>query len=86
MKHILIVDDAYDLARMLQEALRAAHPEISATVVPSGEEAFLESMRMAVDLLVTDSFAWDKRARPDPENSRPPAARESDFDFWPLYG
>lgn len=54
MKHILIVDDAYDLARMLQEALRAAHPEISATVVPSGEEAFLESMRMAVDLLVTD--------------------------------
>lgn len=54
MKHILIVDDAFDLARMLQEALKAAHPEISVTVVPSGEEAFLESMRLTFDLLVTD--------------------------------
>lgn len=54
MKRILIVDDAIDLARLLQDALKIAHPEIPITVVPSAEEALLEASRLTIDVLVTD--------------------------------
>lgn len=54
MKRVIIVDDAIELGRMLQDTLRVAHPEIPVTVVPSAEEALLESTRFAFDLLVAD--------------------------------
>lgn len=54
MKRILIVDDAIDLARLLQDALKIAHPEVPITVVPSAEEALLEASRLTIDVLVTD--------------------------------
>jgi CheY-like chemotaxis protein len=54
MKRVLIVDDAIDLARLLQDALKTVHPDIPISVVPSAEEALLESTRFTLDLLVTD--------------------------------
>jgi CheY-like chemotaxis protein len=54
MKRVLIVDDAIDLARMMQDALKVQYPDIPITVVPSAEEALLESTRLSFDLLVTD--------------------------------
>lgn len=54
MKRVLIVDDAIDLGRLFQDALKTAHPGMPITVVPSAEEALLESFRLTVDLLVTD--------------------------------
>jgi CheY-like chemotaxis protein len=54
MKRVLIVDDAIDLGRLLQDALKVNHPDIPITVVPSAEEALLESTRFSFDLLVTD--------------------------------
>ena len=54
MKRVLIVDDSIDLARLLQDALRTAHPDIPVIIVPSAEEALLESTRFTIDLLVTD--------------------------------
>ena len=54
MTRVLIVDDAIDLGRMLQDALKVTRPEIPITVVPSAEEALLESTRYTFDLLVTD--------------------------------
>lgn len=54
MKRVLIVDDAIDLGRLLQDALKVTHPETPITVVPSAEEALLESTRFTFDLLVTD--------------------------------
>ena len=53
-KHVLIVDDAIDLGRLLQEALRTANPGLPVVVVPSAEEAILESTRLSIDLLITD--------------------------------
>src|SRR5512146_2832634 len=54
MKRILIVDDAIDLGRLLQDALKTVHPDIPISVVPSAEEALLESTRFNIDVLVTD--------------------------------
>lgn len=54
MKRVLIVDDAIDVCRMLQDALKTAFPEIRVSVMPSGEEALLEASRLIIDLLVTD--------------------------------
>ncbi|HEX9019608.1 MAG TPA: response regulator [Anaerolineaceae bacterium] len=54
MKRILIVDDAIDLGRMLQDALKKAYPDISVGLVPSAEESLLESGRVNIDLLITD--------------------------------
>jgi CheY-like chemotaxis protein len=54
MKRVLIVDDAIDLGRLLQDALKVTHPDIPITVVPSAEEALLESTRFTFDLLITD--------------------------------
>ena len=54
MKRILIVDDAIDLGRLLQDVLKTVYPGVPVTVVPSAEEALLESTRYTFDLLVTD--------------------------------
>ena len=54
MKRVLIVDDAIDLARLLQDAIKTVHPDIPISVVPSAEEALLESTRFTIDVLVTD--------------------------------
>ncbi len=54
MKRVLIVDDAIDLGRLLQDAVKTAHPEVPILVVPSAEEALLEFSRLTVDLLITD--------------------------------
>lgn len=54
MKRVLIVDDAIDLGRMLQDALKVTRPGIPITVVPSAEEALLEATRFSYDLLITD--------------------------------
>ncbi|MDX9864603.1 MAG: response regulator [Anaerolineaceae bacterium] len=54
MDRILIVDDALDLGRLWQTALRTAAPELNIAVVPSAEEALLEANYHVIDLLVTD--------------------------------
>ena len=54
MKHVLIVDDALDLGRLLQTALVMLDPAMPVVVVPSAEEAILEATRHQLDLLITD--------------------------------
>jgi CheY-like chemotaxis protein/predicted regulator of Ras-like GTPase activity (Roadblock/LC7/MglB family) len=54
MKRVLIVDDAIDVCRMLQDTLKTAYPEVRVSVMPSAEEALLEASRFTVDLLVAD--------------------------------
>jgi DNA-binding response OmpR family regulator len=54
MNRILIVDDALDLGRLWQTALRTAAPELNIAVVPSAEEALLEANYHEIDLLLTD--------------------------------
>jgi CheY-like chemotaxis protein len=54
MKRVLIVDDAIELGRMLQDTLKTVHPGIAVSVVPSAEEGLLEATRLTIDLLVTD--------------------------------
>ena len=54
MKHVLIVDDALDLGRLLQTALVMLDPSMPVVVVPSAEEAILEATRHRLDLLITD--------------------------------
>lgn len=51
MKQILIVEDAQDLSRFLQSTLTVYDPGWSVKIVPSGEEALLETK---ADLLVCD--------------------------------
>ena len=54
MKRILIADDAFELGRLLQTVFLTIDPTLSVQVVPSAEEALLESSRKAIDLLVSD--------------------------------
>jgi CheY-like chemotaxis protein len=54
MKHVLIVDDALDLGRLLQSALATLDIKVKTVVVPSAEEAILEAAHHPIDLLVTD--------------------------------
>jgi CheY-like chemotaxis protein len=53
-RRVLIVDDARELGRLLQTALStlASHPIVS--VVPSAEEALLETSHHQVDVMITD--------------------------------
>ncbi|GAP07694.1 MAG TPA: response regulator [Anaerolinea thermolimosa] len=53
-KRILIVDDARDVGRMYQQALRTAYPQVAVTYVPSAEEAMVEVSAYRVDLMVVD--------------------------------
>ncbi len=54
MKRILIADDALELGRLLQTVFLTLDPKLSIQVVPSAEEALLESSRKPIDLLVSD--------------------------------
>ncbi len=54
LKRILIVDDARDVGRMYQQALRTAHPKVPVAYVPSAEEAMVEVTTFKVDLMVVD--------------------------------
>jgi CheY-like chemotaxis protein len=53
-KRVLIVDDALDLGRLLQNTLVAFDQAMSVRVVPSAEEAILEIGKNPLDLLVSD--------------------------------
>lgn len=54
MDRVLIVDDALDLGRLWQTALRTVAPSLNIMVVPSAEEALLEANYHKIDLLLTD--------------------------------
>jgi CheY-like chemotaxis protein len=54
MKRVLIVDDALELGRLLQTVFLTLDATLSIQVVPSAEEALLESSRKPLDLLVSD--------------------------------
>jgi DNA-binding response OmpR family regulator len=53
-KHVLVVDDALDIARLLRSALGAADPDLVINVFPSAEEAIFASAREPVHLLISD--------------------------------
>lgn len=53
-KRILIADDALELGRLLQTVLMTYDSSLSIQVVPSAEEALLESSRKPLDLLIAD--------------------------------
>ncbi|WP_322507988.1 response regulator, partial [Anaerolinea sp.] len=54
LRRILVVDDARDVGRMVQEALRSAYKGVPVVYAPSAEEAMLETSTMAVDLMIVD--------------------------------
>lgn len=54
LKRIMIVDDARDIGRMYQQALRSAYPRVPVTYVPSAEEAIVEAITFTIDLMVVD--------------------------------
>lgn len=53
-KRVLIADDAMDFGRMVQAGLTTLDPALKITLVPSAEEALLETSRVSPDLLVAD--------------------------------
>ena len=54
LKRVLIVDDAMELGRMYQDALRTTYPGVPVSFVPSAEEAMLEATRYTFDLMIVD--------------------------------
>ncbi len=53
-KRILIVDDSFDLTRVLKTAIHTLDKSIKVKVVPSAEEAMLEFSREPWNLLISD--------------------------------
>ncbi len=53
-KRVIIADDALDFGRMLQASLATLDFQPKVTLVPSAEEALLETRRGATDLLISD--------------------------------
>lgn len=53
-KRILIVDDSFDLTRVLKTAIHTLDKSIVVKVVPSAEEGLLELSREPLDLLISD--------------------------------
>ena len=53
-KRIIIVDDTMSVGRLVESTLTTLGGDLSITVVPSAEEALLESGLYQVDLIVTD--------------------------------
>jgi CheY-like chemotaxis protein len=53
-KRVIIADDALDFGRMLQASLATLDIKLKITLVPSAEEALLETRRGATDLLISD--------------------------------
>jgi DNA-binding response OmpR family regulator len=54
MRHVLIVNDALSLGRLLKTTLSTLDPTIPVIVVSSVEDAILEGTRYPLDLLITD--------------------------------
>jgi len=54
MRHVLIIDDALSLGRLLKTALSTLDATMPVVVVSSPEEALLEGTRFPLDLLITD--------------------------------
>jgi len=54
VKRVLIVDDAFELGRMLRAAVETLGAGLDVKLVPSAEEALLEHARQPLDLLVVD--------------------------------
>ncbi len=53
-KKVLIIDDSFDITRVLKSAIYTINPEIDVFVTPSAEEAMLEISRGNLDLIITD--------------------------------
>lgn len=53
-KNILIVDDSRDLGKLLKSAIATLGPDMVVQVVPSAEEALIESPRRHFDLALVD--------------------------------
>ncbi|PKN87693.1 MAG: hypothetical protein CVU46_03610 [Chloroflexi bacterium HGW-Chloroflexi-8] len=53
-KSVLIVDDSYELTRVLQAAILTLDKDLDVKVVPSAEEAMLMMAKTPFDLLITD--------------------------------
>lgn len=53
-KSVLIVDDSYELTRVLQAAIFTLDKKLDVKVVPSAEEAMLMMAKTPFDLLITD--------------------------------
>ena len=53
-KKVLIIDDSFDITRVLKSAIYTINPEIDVFVTPSAEEAMLEISRSNLDLIITD--------------------------------
>ena len=53
-KKILIIDDSFDITRVLRSAIFTLDPEIDVLVTPSAEEAMLEIIKADLDLIITD--------------------------------
>jgi FixJ family two-component response regulator len=53
-KQILIIDDSYDLTRVLRTGIETLGMPMEVRVVPSAEEALLEILKGTTDLIITD--------------------------------
>lgn len=53
-RKVLIIDDSYDITRVLKSAVFTLDPEIEVFVTPSAEEAMLEISKGKLDLIITD--------------------------------
>jgi DNA-binding response OmpR family regulator len=53
-KKVLIIDDSFDLTRVLRSGIYTLDPQIEVLVTPSAEEAMLEISKGDLDLIVTD--------------------------------
>ena len=53
-KQILIIDDSYELTRVLRSGVETLDIPMDVKVVPSAEEAMLEILKGTTDLIITD--------------------------------
>lgn len=53
-RKVLIIDDSFDITRVLKSAIFTLDPDIDVMVTPSAEEAMLEISRVKLDLIITD--------------------------------
>jgi len=53
-KKILIIDDSFDITRVLKSAIYTLDPDFEVMVTPSAEEAMLEIAKGNLDLIITD--------------------------------
>ena len=56
-KHILVVDDHYEMQEFLRSMLTVGHSDYQVTCVPSAEEGQLELLTTPYDLLINICLA-----------------------------